>query len=490
MAINYDDPLIYENLSLIINEFEQQSLHNPTRENILSASYSPLVIMDKSLGHASNLITGVSKKGSAEVNMSSELDADLNEFFGDKDNAFKKYLEECLGCNMRISADWQLNAGVLLKPINQFLDKILPSLDAFEARMDPFEALQDLCWVMNHLKGFCIHDLLILTLVLKALMKRYLTNAFQLRLDWTVLVGTLLKAIAQGVGLMLDVAVKGTLGPLDCMVSGLLASNQLFKESKSLVQATKNIRSEFSKKDGIYQKEQAETAAGRLARDVAYKQPLDNVVGATAKSAKWNPKEPGKIIGSLETGTRDAREGKTSFYKDALTGFDLKPDMSLADAIKDPGWSNATFLEKMIVPIQDATSWIRKLIENLKETLEALEHLVGGGVVLYLDNLGILLFILDMIGIIKMIIKMLTLNPKVPDWCTFLEQNPQFLEQQIRNQFGDADLRVDKDKDNGLLVLRDGPQTVGVIKTCPSERASVDNQLIQQWIQELKQKGI
>jgi hypothetical protein len=466
MAINYDDPMIYENLSLAINEFEEQALRSLTREGIISAAYAPLVIMDKSLGHASNLITGVNKANTKDINISGELDADLTELFGDKNNAFRKYVEECLGCNTRITADWQINAGVLLKPINLFMDKIKSALDMFEARMDPFDALADLCWAMDHLKGFCIHDLLMLTLVLKALMKRYLTNTLQVRLDWTSVVGLLLKAIAQGVNLMLDAAVKGSLGPLDCMVSGLFASNNLFKESRSLLLATKNLHSEFDKKD--------------------------NELITTAKGVHWNPKSEakGEIIGSLATSERNVEKGTDVPYKDALTGFELRADMSLADAIKDPGWSNSTFLEKMIVPIQDATNWIRELMENIKESLEALEHLMGGSLALHLENLGILLFILDMIGIIKMIIKMLALNPNVPDWCSFLEQNPQFLEQQFRNQFNDADIRVGSDKDNGLLVLRKGPETVGVIKTCPSEKSNVDNQLIQQWIQELKQKGI
>lgn len=514
MSVNIEDPLAYEMLSRTIDEFEKGALNTGKREAFLAVANGPLTGMETALDGSERVISDVQsartvmaeadedgfnieKLSPAQVieNKGIQFDEDLLEVFGGPDNPVKNYLEECLGCSLRLNFDWQLKPLALLGPINAFLDLINDALDKLLGRIDPFNILKEICWALNHLKLLCPADLLLVLMALKMLLKKYILNLFNIKIDWTILLGPLLKFIVDAITSLLEQIVRIILAPIDCVLSGLKTANELLKGINEFLGTAKAFG------EGL----------GDLASDIGKGEiPGELDGGLTVRDAQWISPADGvdengvPDPGRLDVDDRFAREdpatnrvgadeqtsgGPLSFP----TGFEVKGDMTLSDAFADPAFPNATFLEKLIVPIQEARNWIRDLFDNIIAALRSLNGLVGGSLALNLDMMGILIFIADMIGLVMMIIRLLKMNLNITDWCSYLQENPELLEEQLRGTFGE-DLHIEPigkaSEGNAGLLMRQGPTTVGVINTCSDHRSDADSQIINQWIADLKTQGI
>jgi len=379
-------------------------------------------------------------------------------------------------------------------PINGMLDTINNSINLFLSQLDPFKSLGNLCDLLNQLKSFCIPDLIALLLSLKLLLKKHLTAAFQIKLDWTVLLGPILKVIIDSIASLLENILAVLLAPIDCVLAVLNTANDLEKAARGFTEGLASMTNQT----GDYSGNQAQGGTGV---DSDFK-----VSGLTARDVKWDPNakegnkapDPGKLQVSdrFFNGPQAGGGGKglggskgTGFGVESSagftlpTGFILKKDTNTLNALKDPEWVNSTWLEKLIVPVQEARQFIVDTVGNILKALYSLEALVSGGLGLNLDILSILTFVSDMINLIMMIIKLIQKNKDVSDWCSFLEENPQLLEQHLRDRFGPVRVEVSDDKE---LALRLGPNIVGTIQTCTNARTSFDQQLLQQWIDDLK----
>lgn len=538
MALDITRKNSYAQLCMIIDEFEKAAMSSGKREGYLVVANGPLSGMESILGGAKRALGGVKKSRdtagrteTSDVNATAPTDdeqvlngsittqppvfdpkggnvslggtqviadADLLDLMGGPDNPVKSYLEDCLGCNLRLKFDWQIKPLNLMLPINGMLDTINDALSLFEGLLDPFKSLENICNLLNQMRSFCIPDLIALLLALKMLLKKHLAAAFQIKLDWTVLLGPILKVIIDAIASLLENILAILLAPIDCVLAVLNTANDLEKASRGLLgELSAPIRS-MKNNAGDAQGAQAQGGTG-----------IFDGSGFTARDVKWDKDategnaapDPGKLQvsnrlfdgpqaggggkgfgGSKGTGT--GAEASAGFT--LPTGFILKSDTKVLDALKDPAWVNTTYLEKLIVPVQEARQFIVDTVGNILKALYSLEALVSGGLGLNLDILSVLTFISDMISLVLMIIKMLQKNKNVTDWCNFLEENPQLLEQHLRARFGPVRVEVQEVNDQKELALRLGPQTVGIIQTCTNARTSFDQQLLQQWINDLK----
>lgn len=314
-----------------------------------------------------------------------------------------------------------------------------------------------------------------LLMSLKLLLKKYLNNTLKIKLDWTTIIGPILNAIVQGLSTLVENIFNIAAAPLDCALSGMRTANALERELRAFPHTIKEDISVFKSqvKDG--------TSLDWLIKDISW--------DTESISAGSLSPTHGASIGELETSQRtssqDRREGSTPI----LSGFVLTENIDLSEALRDPNFPHSTFLEKLIIPVGEAFRWLKETMENILRALDSLKDLVGGGLSLNINNLGVMLFITDMISFVMMIIRMLRLNPDVTDWCTMLEENPEVLEQQLRTRFGD---RLTVEAPPALpseLLIRNGPDVIGRIRTCTSNRSNLDSQLIDQWISDLQSKG-
>ncbi len=523
MAVNTDYELAYEHIGLVLQEFETQALRTGKREAILAIVNAPLSRADQLLRTSQRSFNGLSSLALGQMNQTQQeeedlgyegsiqggfreglraegglsgaidIDEDLAELFGGPDNPFGKYLEECLDCSLRLKFDFQLKPTFLLKPINSMIDEINGSLDMIEARLDPFKTLEQLCVALDAFKSWCIPDIIMVLMSLKMLLKRYMTNVLKVQFDWTAILGPILKAIVEGVSLLLDNLLHVVLTPLDCSLGSLGTSNRLYRESIELAEATKDFGT-FGKdifedvKDGVQDFKLSNAAKGLsgslFVKDIRWeKDPDQKVDNASPNFQNVTIPDPGQISVNARLLSEAKKKGATSI----LSGLTIDSDFTLTDALKSPAFKDSTIFEKMIYPLLDFSTWIRQTVENIINSFKSLSSLVvGEGLVVNIENLGVMLFLTDMISVVMMIIRMLKSNPGESDWCRLLQENPELLESQLRGRFGNV--RIER-LDEGSLVLFRGPQAVGTISTCHAARSPRDQDLIQSWIDELNNRG-
>jgi hypothetical protein len=415
----------------------------------------------------------------------------LNTLFGQQGKSpFASYLEDCLGCNLRLKFDFQLKPIAFLAPINQFTSQIDQSLDMFEQRIDPLGAFSDICDVMNQLTAakICPQDIIILLMSMKMLMKKYTLDLFSIKLDWTTLVGPLLHGIVGGISDLLDNVFSLLMAPLDCTLGTLKAGDALIKAGVDVGNTAGKTGKEIG---NFFSSIATGENQGPGSLNVSVSELLKQV-------SVTNPGKSTSTLGlqtpTLTTRTLTGEQAETTDRGSAVrfpSGF-VFTGQDLSAAMNDPKFSSASFLQKMIVPLHTVIKWLSETYHNFMNSLTSLTSLVGGGFSLNLSNLGTILFILDLISVLMMIIELMKEKKNVGDWCEYIGNNPQVLEQKLRDRFGDIALSrgvVNPESSDIELVISRGPDTLGVIKACLNKRSSADNIAIQQWVKDLEARG-
>lgn len=524
LSVITDDDHAYQWLTLCIQAFEEAALESGTRAGYLAVAngttYSSEVILDaqeRSLKRVDSARRALNTSSSStnedrlgalesipESNTSSsgvslvDEDADLLELFGNDQSAFANYLEDCIGCSLRLKFDWQLKPLNLLGPIDNFLNLLDVALDNLKSNLDPFRILEDICWALNHLKTLCPQDLIMILLALKGLLKRYLLNMFNIKLDWTVLLGPILQALISAITDLLDNIVNLLLAPLDCVVAGLNAANDLERAGRNFALAIQgagtqvdnffsNIESEGldntlinQEKSGFLFKDATWAEGSPLSSNSNGSMGVGLNPGSLQVNSKIEPMQPGVQLGAPA--------------EDSLripAGFVLTNSMTLDEALQHPNFAESTWIEKILLPVREALNWFRTTYEKYINALESLGQLTSGSIGFSMNNIGALLFILDMIALIKMIYKLLKSNIGVNDWCSELQKRPQLLEEVFSMTRGGTPISVEAigENENAELLIRRGPVIVGTVNTCANSRSSVQNTMIENWVKEIEARG-
>lgn len=439
--INTQYNLAYQHICLLVDQFEAAAMAKPTSASVKAVATHSIEKMDQMLQASEEVLTKYRHVSSGEneaeggfkpFSANVDADVDLLELFGGADNPVSDYLSTCLSCSLRLKFQWQLKPIDLLASIGKLVGDIKAALGRFKLRLDPMGVMEDICTALNALKVVCPADLIMLLMSLKLLLKKYLMSSFKFKLDWTTILGPLLQGLTQGLSALLSNLGAVILAPLDCLLADMRSGNDLIKE---LSDELNSLQSLANQADDL----------------------LDNIASGDANIVQAQS-SPGK--------------------------FNLTASMGLDDALRDPSFGNATFMDKLIIPVQEAQAWLSGLIKQILDALNALGELASGGVCLQLDNFGVVLFLLDLVSLVMMIIQLISRNKDVKDWCNFLENNPSLLEDSLRRRYG-SDVSVESDSKTKDLLIKLGPNLVGSVKTCQSGRTDVDSKVLNQWIADL-----
>ncbi len=537
MPINLEDQHSYQYLSLLIREFEDAALASGKREGYLAVAngttYNADVVLDaqeRSLNRVDETRSKIQKptieqNTNPEINAPNEAegtiaespsqplilvdeDVDLTSLFGGANSPVANYLEECFGCSLRLKFDWQLKPLNLLAPINAFLDSLNAQLDRLLDRINPFELLQDLCWALNQLKTLCPQDIIILLAAIKLLIKKYLLQIFNVRLDWTTLLGPLLQALVEALSDLFDNIFALLMAPLDCVVAGLTSANNLLKASEDFAAtirgATQQLDNFFSniEQDGLGNSLIDEDKSGTIYKDVSWTEPnplykedplayFNTGAGPSPLNAGNQGYDPGHL--EVKASINPFSDEINTPPEEALripTGFTLTNQTTMLSALGDPNFGSSTFLEKIIIPIQEAIAWIRETYEKFMAALQSITGLVSGSLNISFENLGVLLFLADIISLVMLIYQLLTSNLGVNDWCSYLQENPGLLESSLQRRYGlDTSVVSRGLADQAELAIYKGPHLVGTVKTCVNARTQNEGDIISQWLKELEVRG-
>lgn len=534
LSINYDDPLLYEHLSYIINEFEKVALHSGERNGIIAVAQNSLSAMDMILESSDKALTmgkksisssssndstdswiesenslklssdysseknegDVFAKPSYEVGTEGKVsfDADFTELFGGegdpnkRGDTFGDYLKNCLSCDLRLKYSWQLQPVDLLSPIGNLLDGINASLDQFEGFLNPDALMANICLLMNGLNVFCIPDLITILSALKMQLKNYLTSQFNIQLDWTVLLGPILKLILDGISTMLSQISGVMLAPLNCAVGALTTLSKLQDTLSETAQIANAVNARLDNRvKAVAGKEKLED--NKMTSGVRYKDVSVTSSLVDAKNDAMDVNVPSlkvsdRVDYSNSTVGDTAAEGTDFSF---VTGFQFDSTTTLPEALEDKNFLKSNPFAQLSVSVNDARMYISNLVLQITTALRSLEKLTSGSLSLNLKSLGIILYLRDMIRIVLIIIKLFTQYKNVKDWCEFLSDNPEVTE----SFFPGATAKTLKNASGAVekIVLRNGPRVVAEIHTCLNSRTEAQNMLMAKWISELKDAG-
>jgi hypothetical protein len=422
--------------------------------NGYTISTEPLDIQAKEQQSTGVIPAPPTVKGSGGV----KLDVDLAELFGGGDtpkaDAIKAYMKDCVGCDTRVSFNWQMPAFDLLGPIADMVKEINASLDKLEKLTDPTALLANFCKNMNEFQLICIPDWTMILMSLKMLLRKYLNFNLNIKLDWTVILGPLLSVIVDGIAALIQQVAGVVFSPIDCAIAALKTMEKFEHELKDTVNTAKEVGK----------------GAAQYAKEVSKGQFLPN---AETKSLTRDETAQNGKLGSEQRDSKDAQNKNA--WTSIWAGVEIESQRNLASEVKK---DNSSLVGMITSAVEEAREYIDDLVDKILATLKSVKGLVGGGLNIQLQALGFLTMVIQLVRVVMMIIHLLMSGIKPADWCSYLEEHPEVFEDALKKA-------VDRKSS-----VKKGQVTVGgrttELKTCISSRTSVDEGILNQWIADLR----
>jgi len=377
-------------------------------------------------------------------------------------------------------------------------DQIEQMIDQFSERIDPFKSLQGLCSLLDALKGACLPDLMMILMSMKMLIGKYTTFGLDIKLDWTTVLGPILKLILDAVLSLFQAIMQIMTAPIDCSIAMLEGINELINAGTELAGAAYGVgkalsdtaNGEGTTVPGIgtdWSLEQS-PEIGYKPGDVRLAKEQDESASFASVSEELNTLLPKPDAFSNNPGARGFGQegvGPGASGSKIKTGGKISGSDSFDDYLNNPDFKDIDALQQVILALRDAKGYIENLFANLQYGVQSLNAFVTGGLSFQFSAAGGLIAVLDLISMITMIIRMFRNHGKdVEDWCKFLEENPQVLQEQLAITYPNADVTV-VNKD---IHLTQGNQsgTITVAGQCVNARDAQTNNMLQNWISDLE----
>lgn len=424
-----------------------------------------------------------------------EFDDDMKNLTGVDD--LNSYLSECFNCDLRVKFDWQLKPIDLVLPIVDFLDQINDALDQLESQLNPFKSLEELCNILNGINWLCLPDLISLLMALKMLFMKYMTFQLKLNLDWTVLLGPLLKFILDALASLIQAIAGVLLGPIECVLGVLRTISQFEQALVNTGNAAVAFEQRFAErirqgksllsKDPTVLDEETTFDLQKIMKQVSVKDGTGGtnstkrviIDGTDIEVVDLEAPRPPSL--SVKSSSEDLGADVAVDPFAFLSGISLNDTVTLPEALKDPRFHTSHWTIKMIMAVEEAKQYIIDLVSRIVGSLNSIKGLVAGSLSLQIGNLGLLLFIKDMISLVLLVYALIKQGQGITDWCEELEKNPEILEKVFPNA------KAFYSENERAVVLQQGEEILGKVYTCSSQRVSPQNNMITSWISELKE---
>jgi len=415
-------------------------------------------------------------------------------------NKLEEAIEECLGCELSLKFDWQLKPFNLLGPISDMLAEINDALNKLGNMLNPLNVMKGFCNAMNIFSLICLKDWIAILMALKALLKKYLTFSLEIKLDWSIILGPLLKLIIEAFLSLVEQLAGLIIAPLDCAIGVLDSLEDLERAAKELGALAADFPEGMANQvsglgSQIAGRADTGPAADGLTREVAWTGATPNdpeVPGLDewhpGKLGVFNSNTPGGFAKPLTKAEKEKKFGedisKTFRYP---TGVNAGLNVPLDQRIGDREWLDGSLFGKLGDSVKEAKQFILDLVNKLKLAFRSLNGLVAGGLSIQIGNLGVLLLIKDLIGVVMMIIDLLGSGLSVKDWCKLAEEDPSSFAAAGRGTGGRPVVEMFVD-DDGDLAFAAGPRYTMKADTCISSRSEAQSHVLNQWIKDLERQ--
>ncbi len=351
-------------------------------------------------------------------------------------------IEKCIDCGERPEDSWEFN----FKPIfamdgfRDLLNSIDSSMDTLMQQLDPYSFVNGLC---PFLDGFaertCKYDLKAILGLLTMLMGRYSMSALEMTLNWSTLLGPLVKGVAEIAGVFAEEIMRQLGYVFDCIKKYLLfakdlivQTQQILAEAGNLVDrvTTDSFQQAFQESDNwnasvgtmnaksqenISANTPAPTAGNYFFGDYSFK---DNTMQGTSslknEGTSYN-------MSSLNFSSKDYRldQKKKGVFNSFSFGYgNQEPSLERMFGLNKPagnmkgaskayqgigntvGAINTEIIDRLLAVLNSSEQFIKGLLSSLIMSLKSLNSMMTQGFNTTIKLGGLILFLADMIQLL------------------------------------------------------------------------------------------
>ena len=395
------------------------------RSNVRTACDKDAVWSDSGVGtalndaiNAINDIQGVATLGGFEVDHNMDFADAVNNFLGGnlgsgtKPGAMDQYMEKCWSCFLDFNFNWELPPVNLLAEIDKLLQMVKDLLKWILARSKgTYDFLKDMCnwdWMF---KLICIPDILALLAMLRALLMKYAMDGFNISLDWTGIVGPIIKAVMDALCGLLEAIVATLIQPIDCVIGivktvdalikgvgetvndGWAFMNHLWSQNNPLVAGLSGGGSDPN--SGF---EFSSSTSGHHVKNAGFSDIFPEWSGGFGKDSKATSKKKTPAKG----------KGTDGGWSLGASAWELK-GQQLGPAVEAGIFKAKDFnaLSGIVLALEEVKAWIKKLAYNIIMALKSLTLLFSGSLKLQIMKSGLIMLIIDFIQLIRVLWEML-----------------------------------------------------------------------------------
>lgn len=334
-------------------------------------------------------------------------DGDFEVFFKGLEDKKRDKFEDCWGCDLRPTFDWQIKPVNFLSEIEEVIDAMEKSLDSFIDQINPRDFFKDLCPIFDmfdsDFQWMCGADLMALMNAIQLVLARYMNQSISIDISATSVLGPLIKFIADGLTSAMESIRDILIAPIDCIRSVLVTTNSLVKEFEDLSAMGETVFNGIAKP----------FSPAKISDEEFKKWEKQSKTTSPLYYESGEDKAAGELLGSLKK--KKEGKGKLSYSFDLSSDLDgiFKMNRREIDAnqiekrtergSEDPSKS---FLEKMIMTINTAEKFINEFFANLIFSVKSLNNMIVGNVGLNLKLAGTILFVIDLINVVTVWIRL------------------------------------------------------------------------------------
>jgi hypothetical protein len=426
------------------------NLGDPSKNSVLNVSLGGTVI-EKSQPYKSML-----QKSLDEMGVSSEiLSAD----------EILDYFDDCFDCDLKTEFSWQIQPLNLLLGFEDFLKDIEEIMDAIGKMLDPMDMLVDLCDFFDGFSLICIPDLIMLLLALSMLIKKYIMMALSISIDWTMILGPIIKWIVDAIAALIQQVMQLVMAPIDCAIGAMRTVQELIDAADELQDTMMAAGSALGDMVGGSGPNLSVSPTPGITATTAANMPGGFMGGDLEGSERWT--ESGDPIETANAGfslARDVTNSAGQAVSDATSGF-LSFDRNSSGAASEnampgtiptgftvgvsdtfqsfmdkrrksredgtnkvPAIGDIKTFQKSILALQDFKQMIADFFSQILFVVKSLNSLFGGKLALNIEAMGIIMLITDLIKLIQIVI---ALGKGGLKNCDDLKENPEKVMQAI-----------------------------------------------------------
>ena len=351
-----------------------------------------------------------------------------------------EFLENCFNCTWDINYGFNLPPIEILGALEKFLKEIEDILDWIIDKINPTNMAQKLCQLFDLFKWYCPPTWILLLGMLKALLSKYMMQSLRLKLDWTAIIGLIIKTLIEWLAALLEQLKRLITMPMDCIRNIIAMFSSLYKAFGQAGDAIHTFGNYYftSNPDSLWDKDSATSIlSGEAWKNSGYEEFIDVDSPASGEWAGlWPNTEVRNTFSNDEKSWADTSNasdpntariaeedpdwpGPPKVNKGGKKSFGSHPGNTPAGWLNNKGIDVAgqtmaprakqemskftqkyNPMENLMVMINDFKKWIEDLFNRVIQTLKSLQALFNGNLTLNIQNMGFIVMLLDMISLI------------------------------------------------------------------------------------------